>query len=461
MDSRLFDLNIEEILDNWETHHAIREIIANALDEQRLSKTQEINIFKDQNCNWHIRDYGRGIEISHFTLNENMEKTESSLEIIGKFGVGLKDALATFNRHKIGVVIRSKYGEYRLREAKKHGFDSITTLHIEYIGTPQQMVGTDVVLTGVTDQEISLARSLFVKFSDESIIESTEYGQIISRKQDGARVYIRGVLASEEPNFLFTYNITNLTDAMKKRLNRERLNVGRSTYSERIKAILKKADSEIVRDQLAEQVERRSKGDQCDEMQWLDVAQIAFNFLHEKRKVAYITETEVQQKPNIIDQMRIDGYTPVIVSDIQKEKIDNQIQSGGPQVKTVETYLDELDESFQYQFIEPGNLRPSEKAIFDLTPIIQGMVIQPGEQKPPVKVSETMRINLDNVNGVWDMDQKSIIIHRRQLSDLAAYSGTLLHETAHAIYGNSDMTRSFEQDLTNYLGLVAKAALTK
>lgn len=461
MNTRLFDLNIEEILDNWEIHHAIREIIANALDEQILSKSQEISIFKDQGENWHIRDYGRGIEISHFTLNENMEKTECELGIIGKFGVGLKDALATFNRHKIGVIIRSKFGEFRLREAKKHGFELITTLHIEYNDNPIRMVGTDVELIGVTDQDISLARSLFLKFSDETIIESTEYGQIIHRKQDGARVYIRGVLATEEPNFLFTYNITSLTDAMKKKLNRERLNVGRSTYTDRVKAILKKAESEFVRGQLADQVERRSLGDQCDEMQWLDIAQIAFNYLHERQRVAYITEKEIQFKPDIIGNMRNDGYTPVVVSETQKEKLDNQIQSGGPQVKTVETYVKEFNQSFQYRFIEPGDLHPDEKAIFDMTPRILELVIPPWKQKPIIRISETMRINLDNTNGVWDPSQGCIIILRRQLTDLATYAGTLLHETAHAIYGNSDATIRFEQDLTRYLGLTGKTAVTK
>lgn len=461
MNTRLFDLNIEEILDNWETHHAIREIIANALDEQILSKSQEISIFKDQSENWHIRDYGRGIEISHFTLNENLEKTECELGIIGKFGVGLKDALATFNRHKIGVIIRSKFGEFRLREAKKHGFELITTLHIEYNDNPIRMVGTDVELIGVTDQDISLARSLFLKFSDETTIESTEYGQIIHRKQDGARVYIRGVLATEEPNFLFTYNITSLTDAMKKKLNRERLNVGRSTYTDRVKAILKKAESEYVRGQLADQVERRSFGDQCDEMQWLDIAQIAFNYLHERQKVAYITETEIQFKPDIIGNMRNDGYTPVVVSETQKEKLDNQIQSGGPQVKTVETYVKEFNQSFQYRFIEPSDLRPDEKALFDMTPRILELVIPPSKQKPIIRISETMRIKLDNTNGVWDPSQGCIIILRRQLTDLATYAGTLLHETAHAIDGNPDATIRFEQDLTRYLGLTGKAAVTK
>lgn len=35
-----FDLNIEKILENWEIYHAIREIIANAFDEQILTKTK-------------------------------------------------------------------------------------------------------------------------------------------------------------------------------------------------------------------------------------------------------------------------------------------------------------------------------------------------------------------------------------------------------------------------------------
>lgn len=35
-DSRGFDLNIEKVLENWEVYHALREIIAKALDDKRL-----------------------------------------------------------------------------------------------------------------------------------------------------------------------------------------------------------------------------------------------------------------------------------------------------------------------------------------------------------------------------------------------------------------------------------------
>ena len=44
---REFDLNIEKILENWEVYHAIREIIANALDEQILTRTKNIDIYQD------------------------------------------------------------------------------------------------------------------------------------------------------------------------------------------------------------------------------------------------------------------------------------------------------------------------------------------------------------------------------------------------------------------------------
>jgi len=55
----------------------------------------------------------------------------------GKFGVGLKDALATFHRHGINVVIHSKHNTFRTEEAPKHGFEDISTLHVD-VQPPKQ-----------------------------------------------------------------------------------------------------------------------------------------------------------------------------------------------------------------------------------------------------------------------------------------------------------------------------------
>ena len=99
MSIKKFDLNIEKILEDWKIYDALREIIANALDEQMLIKIKDFEIFKDFNGKWHIKDYGRGLKYEHLTQNENSEKL-SNPNLIGKFGIGLKDALATLNRKK-------------------------------------------------------------------------------------------------------------------------------------------------------------------------------------------------------------------------------------------------------------------------------------------------------------------------------------------------------------------------
>lgn len=461
MPPKLFDLNIEEVLDNWEVEHALREVIANALDEQVLSGTADIEISKDAQGDWHIRDFGRGLKIEHFTLNENQEKLSAVSEVIGKFGVGLKDALATFHRRGVDVLIHSSHGTYRMRQAHKHNFGDITTLHIEYDDAPLYLHGTEFILRGVRDADIAKAKSLFLKFAGEEVIESARYGQILRRRDDGGRVYILGVLASEEPNFLFSYNITSLTEAMKKRLNRERLNVGRTTYTDRVKVILKEAQSEMVHDLLVEQVKERATGEQRDEMGWIEISQMALNLMHQQARVVYVTEQELQSKPDVLDNARWDGYEPVVITEQQKTKLERQMASGGPQVRTVEGYVKEYNASFEYQFVAPGDLTGEERRIFGFTPQILALVGIAGSRVPKVRISETMRVTNDNTGGVWDPSMRTIVIKRSKLSSLTDYAATLLHEAGHAMSGAVDATRDFERVLTDYLGRVAVVAATR
>ena len=174
----------------------------------------------------------------HLTQNENEEKINSD-KLIGRFGVGLKDALATLYRHNIKVIITSKHGVITLTQSSKAGFDDIVTLHAKISETNNpSMVGTDVALAGCSDFDISTAKSLFLKFSNATILETTKYGQVIKNDTSVANIYINGVKVAEEPNFLFSYNITSLNKQLKKALNRERTNVGRTAYTERVKSIL-------------------------------------------------------------------------------------------------------------------------------------------------------------------------------------------------------------------------------
>src|SRR5450759_5627861 len=184
-----FDLNIEKILENWELFHAVREIIANALDEQLLTDTKDVEI-KKRESNWIIRDFGRGLKYTNLTQNENQEKLLNP-KVIGKFGIGLKDAMATFDRKGIRVLIKSKYGDITLIKSSKEGFEDIITLHA-CISDPSDslLVGTEFVMYNIPDEEITKAKNLFLKFSEERIIESTKAGDIVAKSGTTGKIYI-------------------------------------------------------------------------------------------------------------------------------------------------------------------------------------------------------------------------------------------------------------------------------
>ena len=467
MSEKLFDLNIEEMLENWEVHHALREIIANALDERYLSDTEPIEITEDDRGRWHVRDYGRGLEIEDFTLSEDPEKLDASSGVIGSFGVGLKDALATFHRRGVEVEIRSSQGTFRLDTAEKHNFDQIETLHVRYQDTPNELRGTEFILTGVSQEDVDLAKSLFMAFAGENVIETTPYGQIIHRHPQGARVYIQGVLANEEPNFLFSYNITDLTPAMKKRLNRERFNVGRTIYAPRIRSILKAAESPTVRERLVEAVRNQESGPRYDEMGWIEISQMALNLMPKQRKVVYFTEDEIESRPDVLSHVVSDGYEAVTITEQQKERLDAQTPSrrerGGSQerseVRTVVKYVEAFRKAFEYAFVEPDALDADERAVFDKTDAIVAVVGLDPEAAPEVRVAESLPFSRQRAGGTWDPSLQSVVIERGKLASLADYAATLLHELVRATAQVAYLTPEFERLLTRYLGQAAAAAV--
>lgn len=181
---RSFDLNIEKILEGWENRHAVRELIANALDEQALTGTKDIEIGLRQG-KWFIRDFGRGLRYENFTQNENQEKLANSEKVIGKFGVGLKDALATLNRHGVKVLIRSKYGNVTLDQRSKHGFSDVVTLHA-IITPPHDLafVGTEILFDELATKDVDEAKGFFLRFSGETELERTRFGSILKKNKN-------------------------------------------------------------------------------------------------------------------------------------------------------------------------------------------------------------------------------------------------------------------------------------
>lgn len=462
---RTFDLNIEQVLEHWPVAHAIRELIANALDEHHLTATAEPEIRRLDDGAWEIRDHGRGLRYEHLTQKENAEKLGHPA-VIGQFGIGLKDALAVFDRRGIAATLSSRFGTITTARLPKAGFPDIVTLHgIVAPPVDEDMDGTSAVLRGVgLDDDVRDAMANFRRYGSETVLESTRYGDVLARASDDApgRIYVKGLVVAEEPSFLFSYDITDLNAPLRRALNRERSNVGRGAYSERVKDILRACTSPAVAAPLTDDLGRFASGGMHDELGWKDVALHACRVLQTTARVVFVTPRQLRHAA--VAYARDDGYRPVIVPDDIVKALATVTDLAGRPMFDLRAFQQEWNDSFQFAFIELAELTDDERAVFGLTDAVLELsgvdAAEHGVEQ--ILVSESMRLDetgAGQVVGVWDSSTGQIVIRRDQLGAAEWWCGTLLHELAHAVSGAGDCTFAFEEALTTRLGVVVVAAL--
>lgn len=455
---QLFDLNIEDMLSHWETKYAIRELIANAIDETTLRKCKQPEIqynIETQTCT--IRDYGIGLDISHLTQNESTEKAQAE-GVIGRFGVGLKDALAVLYERGAVVTIDSRRIHMTLLMANKHGFD-IPTLHAK-IEEPKQsdFEGTLISIEEVSQKDVLAAKEMFLRFNGAAILHKGDYGEIIS-DSGPAYVYVNGLRIAEDESLMFSYNITKLDSKLKKNLNRERNAVGRTAYTDTIKKILLNCDADRVWDKLATDIEKDA-GDRCAEVAWTDICAKAAKHLDKSsNNHVFMTQEERNQlTADQVEKIEKQGRAVVIVSGSAKNKAFDSIST----MKDVE---DEYESSFEFKFVDPKSLSSTERdAWSDIERVNEFVKKNWGKPMPRCLISETMMSEGArgiSASGVWSPQEQAIIVKKSELNSKSGFLGVLLHEYCHYLSGCTDNTRGFEDALTDMCGILAESLLEK
>jgi len=456
----LFDLNVEKILDHWGLPEAAREVIANALDEQALSGSAEPQIVKRRD-GWHITDFGRGLHYQHLTQNENPEKRRRSDLVVGKFGVGLKDALATFHRRGVEVRIRSPHGDIRLQQAAKTNFADVKTLHaaITPASEPKRR-GTDFTLGGLSDADMAAARDYFLRFAGDKELERTELGSILERRPDQpARIYVKGVRVALEDQFLFSYNVTSTTTQLQRALNRERSNVGRSAYQDRVKAILLKAKSEAVAEQLVQDLTRIPLGTNHDEITWLDVQEQAVRILATRGKTVFVSSQQMFTMGSTIQEARADGYKVIVVPDRLLGRLSKLRDLEGRPILDISGFVQVWNASFTYNFVDLAKLNKTERIAWAILPELIRLAGAHAKRVKEVRISATMRLDEGayETEGVWD--SPNIVVKRSVLDSPRHFARVVLHEIAHASSGGNHGSLAFMAAIDDLAAVAAVEAL--
>ena len=456
---RKFDLNINSFLDHWDKSLAIRELISNALDEHVLNglgadKDIEVKYDRDTRI-LSIRDFGRGIKPEHLIQSASKEKTESS-KVIGKFGVGLKDAIATLYKNGCDVVIESKWGRVSVEMMGKADFEEIQTLHA-VIEEPllSGMVGSVILVKNINASDVDEAKENFVKYNGAVLVESTGLGCVYlagnsgnkSRKKDvpDAIIYVNGMKISSEPNFKFSYDVTNLNGKISSALNRERMNVGRSAYKDRVVGILLECTNKKM---INEMVGEYMRGKMYDEYEYKEVQE--FLVRHDViQNVIYLTQADLERNPERLDLINKSGKIVKIVSSEMMNKLSTMKNADGKSIMTINKFMTESNEA-KYKAIDIGKLSGEELETFGMIDRILKMC--GFERILPVVISEKITLGDMVCDGLCANSEIVISRYLLRKENFKGFCGTLVHEFVHLYKGHRDVSREFECDLTNMIG---------
>jgi hypothetical protein len=376
--------------------------------------------------------------------------------------VGLKDALAVLDRHGIGVALESRWATITTAMHPKAGFPDTMTLHaVVAPAADAALIGTRATVRGITDAQMDEAKSFFLRWNAERVLETTAYGSVLERAGDDvARVYVRGLRVADDDGLLFSYDVTKLNAKLGRALNRERANVGRSAYTDRVKDILLASSSADVAKTLADDLAAFERGEQHAESAWVDVALHAARVLNAAEPVVFATPGELTHNAALVEYARADGYRVVVVPTNVAKKLSGAVDVDDEPIRTLKVFARQRADQFVFTFVDAGDLTDDERALLDMAP--EAFRIARVRERP-VLISETMRpstVGADDL-GLWDARNKHIVIRRDQLESAEAFFSTLLHEIAHSVRNEDDATLAFEDTLSELLGRFAEHTVAR
>ena len=133
----------------------------------------------------------------------------------------------------------------------------------------------------------------------------------------------------------------------------------------------------------------------------------------------------------------------------------------GETLTTATQYLKNEQERFVPIPVNINSLTVQEREVYNKTDDILKLIGgKPGIVKEIIIVEKIYESEIFNETvGLWIPAENNILIKRKQLKTVKDYSGTLIHECAHAISGASDVSRDFEGKLTEIIGIISSKVI--
>ncbi len=123
-----------------------------------------------------------------------------------------------------------------------------------------------------------------------------------------------------------------------------------------------------------------------------------------------------------------------------------------PKVKTIEG-----NTAIENSYVDPSTLTKAEYDVWKPKDIVLKCIGGLPDNIDDIRIAEIIRYENDNtlIEGVCRLGEREIVVSRSILYRKESFLGVLAHELAHAKSKAADLTKEFEDELTNMLGYLA------
>lgn len=422
---------------NWTIIDAIREVIANALDEGNCKITYDASL---NGC--FVINEGSQIKPKHLVLG-NSEKSDQQ---IGQFGEGMK--IASLVCARLNRKFKGSTNEFSFQPSIEYHKDLDSDILVITLSENKQQKNETVIYIECSREEYNQAKQMFLKWSKcKSLSEKT--ANILT---PGGKLFVNGLMTMEIPS-IFSYNITS-----KEFINRDRTVV----------------DLNKARNEMENIVEKEGLDNKTFCKEYLKVA------LTERKDELVETEFYLYGNSKVMEKELI----KITGCDIKKVCI-----ADGTQVDTV------LKDEGYFVIRQTASWRVTSTlnnilGIRNSTNELNANPIQSvpdkyilSKDKLTEKIKENLAWSIELTRKVLKVQSigeckvvekfpsgegtiaeydkvKDTIYIRKDYVENGGFNlvGTLVHEVIHKIYGVGDRTREFENIMTALIGDLAVLA---
>lgn len=199
----------------WKLAHAVREVIANALDAETEHGAKFVTKYDKAKQRLIVRNEGIKVDPKALYFGESSKRGDE--RFVGQYGEGLKLAMLVFARMGLDVLIKNGDDETWKPLIEEDGL-GVSTLCVDITKAKRSENNFEIVIPEIPEEFWEMMQGWFLRLNKPSTVHKTSAGELIDDPDFTGKIFVRGVYVVTREKYEFGYNFYNVDTGRDRRV---------------------------------------------------------------------------------------------------------------------------------------------------------------------------------------------------------------------------------------------------